>query len=92
MKNSLNNFLRLCHSAESIEELEQLFDLFLTLEEKQILASRYEIIRALLKGDLPQREIAKHYKVSIAQITRGSNALKLINTRLKNFLLSFWWR
>jgi len=80
-------FLDLCSKIQSAEELGQFLDLFLTIEEKELLASRYLIINALLEGLLTQREIAETYKVSIAQITRGSNALKVIDPALKKFLL-----
>ncbi|HEX4839057.1 MAG TPA: trp operon repressor [Rhabdochlamydiaceae bacterium] len=81
-------FVKLCCKLKSEKELENLFDLFLTLEEKELLASRYVIIQALVKGKLTQREIAKVCNVSISQITRGSNALKVIDPKLKSFLES----
>lgn len=81
-------FLKLCAEIESPEEMARLFDLFFTIEEKETFASRYLIIKALLEGSLPQREIAETYKVSIAQITRGSNALKIISPKLKEALKS----
>ena len=77
------NFLNFCAHINSSEEFGQLFDLFLTLEEKQHLSFRYLIIKALIEGKLTQREIAETYKVSIAQITRGSNALKIISSELR---------
>lgn len=76
-------FLELCALIQSPEELKQLFDLFLTIEEKETFAARYLIIKELLDGKLSQREIALKCKVSIAQITRGSNALKIISPELK---------
>ncbi len=79
-------FLELCSKAKSAQELDRLFNLFLTIEEKQLLASRYLIIRELYKGRMTQRELAKTHQVSIAQITRGSNALKVIGKAMKNFL------
>jgi TrpR family transcriptional regulator, trp operon repressor len=79
-------FLELCTSLKSPEEFHRCFALFLTIEEKETLASRYLIIRALLEGKMTQREIAEAYKVSIAQITRGSNALKIIDPSLKKYL------
>ncbi len=79
-------FLSLCSKIESPTECGQLFDLFLTIEEKENLASRFLIVKALLKEELTQREIADTYKVSIAQITRGSNALKIISPELKDLL------
>jgi TrpR family trp operon transcriptional repressor len=85
-KEGWQDFLRLCATIQSPEEFNQLFNLFLTIEEKETLASRYLIIKALLGENLTQREIAEQYKVSIAQITRGSNALKIISPELKNAL------
>lgn len=73
---------------DSPKELSALFDLFLTIEEKETLASRFLIVRALFEGKLTQREIAEKYKVSISQITRGSNAMKIIEGKLKRFLES----
>ncbi len=84
--NGWHFFIKLCLQAESEQELEQFFDLFLTMEEKNLLSSRYKIIQELLKGELPQRKIAQQYNVSIAQITRGSNALKRIDPNLERFL------
>jgi TrpR family trp operon transcriptional repressor len=82
------DFVELCSKLKSVKELENLFSLFLTLEEKELLASRYVIIKALLEGKLTQREIAESCQVSISQITRGSNALKIIDPKLKKFLES----
>jgi TrpR family transcriptional regulator, trp operon repressor len=79
-------FIGVCLKVKSAEEFEQFFDLFLTIEEKNIMASRCKIIQGLLQSDLPQREMSKQYNVSIAQITRGSNALKRIDPKLENFL------
>ena len=85
-KNGWRGFLKLCAEVKSPEEIAQLFDLFFTIEEKETLASRFLIIKELLEGNLPQRDIAELHKVSIAQITRGSNALKIIPSKLKTAL------
>ncbi|MBS0628497.1 MAG: trp operon repressor [Verrucomicrobia bacterium] len=88
-------FLALCSKIHSVEEFDRIFDLFLTIEEKHLLASRILIIKELLEDKLTQREIAKTHHVSIAQITRGSNALKRMDFSVKNFLktnLLSWWR
>ncbi len=87
-KNGWQDFLKLCSKVNSPEKFNEIFDLFLTIEEKETLASRYLIIKALIEGHLTQREIADTYKVSIAQITRGSNALKIISPELKEYLKS----
>lgn len=81
-KKGWNEFLKLCSKTHSPHEFNQFFDLFLTIEEKETLASRFLIVRALVEGKLTQREIGEKFKVSIAQITRGSNALKIISPEL----------
>jgi TrpR family trp operon transcriptional repressor len=86
MMKGWNEFLDLCSKAQTSKDLENLLNLFLTLEEKELLASRYLIIKALMAENLTQREIAEVYHVSISQITRGSNALKIIDRKLKKFL------
>jgi TrpR family transcriptional regulator, trp operon repressor len=87
-KKGWHEFLKLCSKISSPNELREVFDLFLTIEEKETLSSRYLIIKALVEAELTQREIAEKYKVSIAQITRGSNALKIISPKLKENLKS----
>jgi TrpR family transcriptional regulator, trp operon repressor len=87
-KKGWQEFLELCSKISSPKELSDVFDLFLTIEEKETLASRYLIIKALIEGNLTQREIADTCRVSIAQITRGSNALKIISPALRNILKS----
>lgn len=81
-------FLELCLKARSIDELNQLFELFFTIEEKETLTSRFVIVKTLLEEKLTQREISEQHKVSIAQITRGSNALKRIDPQLKKLIKS----
>lgn len=81
-----NSFLLLCSKIKTPDEFNALFSLFFTYEERATIASRYAIIKALLDGEMTQREIAEHHRVSIAQITRGSNALKIVDTNFKKFL------
>lgn len=79
-------FLTLCSKIKSPQEFKKFFDLFLTIEEKETLGRRFQIVKALEEGKMTQREIAEHFGVSISQITRGSNALKIIDPALKNAL------
>src|SRR5262245_38338503 len=72
-------FLKLCEQIKKPEQLDEFFELFLTSSEREELTLRYLIIKELLKGDKTQREIAKHLKVSISKITRGSNYLKMMD-------------
>ena len=86
-KDPWRDFISLLTKIKSQNELSALFDLFFTIEERETFASRFMIIKALLENKLPQREISEKYKVSIAQITRGSNALKIIEPKLKEHLI-----
>jgi TrpR family trp operon transcriptional repressor len=79
-------FIELCSHFKKIGELRELFDLFFTLEEKEDVAKRFSILKALLEENLTQREIAEKLGVSISKITRGSNALKIISSHLKEAL------
>ena len=63
-----------------------LFDLFLTKAEQEDIALRYNIITELLSGKKTQREIAKEFHVSIAKITRGSNALRITDQKIKKII------
>ncbi len=85
-KESWEGFLTLCTKISSKEEFKHFFELFLTLEEQEMLGRRYLIVKALEEGKLTQRQIAEKFKVSISQITRGSNALKVIDAHLRTFL------
>ncbi|MBS0616304.1 MAG: trp operon repressor [Verrucomicrobia bacterium] len=88
-KTSWEAFIRLMEQGAKQGDLEALFNLFFTLEEKEMLMARLQIIQALLEGKKTQRTIAKDLGVSISQITRGSNALKSVS---QAFLKSFRWR
>ena len=85
-KEGWRGFLTLCSKIKSPEEFERLFDLFLTFEEKETLGNRFLIVKALQEGKLTQREMADQFGVSISQITRGSNALKIIDASLQKAL------
>ena len=87
-KEGWRELMLLIAKIKSPERLSAFFELFLTIEEKEVLSSRFLIIRALSIGKLTQRQIAEKYQVSISQITRGSNALKIIDKDLRKFLHS----
>ncbi|PHQ82465.1 MAG: trp operon repressor [Coxiella sp. (in: Bacteria)] len=79
-------FLRLCQLPDTTGGLDEILQALLTHEEISQLALRVELLRALLKGEKPQRQIASDLGVSIATITRGSNMLKTIKPKLHKFL------
>lgn len=85
-KDGWRNFLQILAEEQDPKKLEVLSMLLFTAEERESLASRIRIIEELLKGKMTQREIAKKYGVSIAKITRGSNALKEVSEEMKDFL------
>ena len=76
---------RLAHLKKS-DEVNDYLDLFLTHAERRHLGLRFLIIQELVKGEKTQRKMAESLGVSIAKITRGSNALKSISSKLRRFL------
>ncbi len=72
-------FLRCCTRLKTAEHFKDFFELFFTPEERKDFTNRFIIVKELLKGEKTQREIAKEYHLSIAQITRGSNMLKILS-------------
>jgi TrpR family transcriptional regulator, trp operon repressor len=85
-KGGWRSFLELCLHMETTDRLEKLFDLFFTFEERKDLESRFLLVKALIKKNSSQREIAKDLGVSISKITRGSNALKILDDDFREFL------
>ncbi len=83
-------WLELAELAQKAKVLDDFFSLMFTPQEYEQLQKRYALIEALVKDELPQREISKDLQVSIAKITRGSNALKLIDPKLKAILENFF--
>ncbi len=79
-------FLKLCLSTQDEKMLSELLTLFLTPEEKNSIETRCLIVKALLDHKKTQRQISEDLNVSIAKITRGSNELKRIPLKLKQFL------
>lgn len=80
------NFLQAVQATKDPKLLSDLFEFFLTPEEKNSIETRCLIIKALLEQKSTQREISKNLSVSIAKITRGSNELKRISPKLLAFL------
>jgi TrpR family trp operon transcriptional repressor len=75
--------LDFCVKLKTQKNFKEFFDLLFTMEEKEDLSKRMQVIRLLLKQEMPQREIAKNINVSIFMVTRGSNALKIATTGIK---------
>lgn len=86
-KKGWRTFINLCRHAQSEQHLDALLQLLLTLDEQEQLAMRVQLLKSLLKGDKSQREIAETLGISIAKITRGSNALKTISEELQSYLI-----
>jgi len=85
-KNGWHCFLELCLASKEEKDLGALFDLFLTAEERESIATRCLLISELLAEEKPQRQISQELGISIAKITRGSNELKRISQKYKEYL------
>ena len=79
-------FLDVCVRQSNANELSKFFDVFLTISEKDEFAKRFNIIIELLKGTKTQREIAKDIGVSLANVSRGANVLKIAPKNIKDVL------
>lgn len=86
MNLDVNDLSWLCVRAEQQGLLTEWLKFLFTPTEVEDLKKRLDLIAALLKNQETQREIAKNQSVSIAKITRGSNALKVISPELRKFL------
>jgi len=82
-------FLKLCTQMKSKNDFSLLLDLFLTQAEQEDVALRYNIVEELLRGKRTQREIAREFGVSIAKITRGSNALRTASGKIKKAISKY---
>jgi len=82
-----DKFLTLCYAEKSRAGLKELLDFFLTIEERNVIATRVLLVRELLKDEKTQRQIAKELGISIAKITRGSNMLKALDEAVQQKLL-----
>ncbi len=82
---SWQQFLKITEKLNT-EELKLWFEVVLTPAEQDDIADRVCIIEALLKQEIPQRDMAAKLNVSISKITRGSNALRRMSTQKLQWL------
>ncbi|MCB1106561.1 MAG: trp operon repressor [Chlamydiia bacterium] len=85
-KDGWRKFIRILSNIKDPKKLEELSKLLFTSEERESFAKRVRIIEELIKDEKTQREIAERYSISIAKITRGSNALKETSEEMKRDL------
>ena len=85
-KQAWRQLLDLITACDSPKQLNDLFEMLFTIEEREQLADRIIIMRELMRGKLTQRELSKQFDISIAKITRGSNCLKGANQKLCDFI------
>lgn len=80
-----HHFLRLLEGSDE-KELDTLFHLFMTMNEREMLVERYNLVKALLRDKLTQREISEKLQMSISMVTAGSKAVQLLKEKDKKFL------
>ena len=85
-KKKCEEFLDLFSEATP-KEIDMLFHLFMTMGEREMILDRYEITKALLTTDLPQREIAEKFHKSISKVTAGSKAVQILKDKDKQYVL-----
>ncbi|HLD16152.1 MAG TPA: trp operon repressor [Coxiellaceae bacterium] len=83
-------FVHVCAKYSHTKDLDALFEVLFTPDEKEQMALRLLIIQALLRQAKPQRQLAQELGISIAKITRGSNALKMMDSHTKTMLKKFF--
>lgn len=71
-----SRLLRACRDLNRTDDFDRFFDLIFTPEEKIALSARIMIFKGLIDQKRTQRDLSKDLGVSIAKITRGSNAIK----------------
>ncbi|MBY5993459.1 trp operon repressor [Ferrimonas balearica] len=76
MQTRWQEVLSLVSAPRSEPETAALLGLLLSHDEREAIGGRLAVFRALLAGELSQRQIAATLGVSIATITRASNNLK----------------
>lgn len=81
--NGWQEFIANCVRLDKTNQLNQFFELVLTPAEREKIAARYQILCELAKDELTQREIAAKLKVSIFNVTRGANQLKVVDDKSK---------
>ncbi|HKJ99167.1 MAG TPA: Trp family transcriptional regulator [Desulfotignum sp.] len=69
------DLLQVISTLKNPEELERFLKDLFTPAELDDITLRWKLLKDLHKG-LPQRKIARKYKISLCKITRGSRVLK----------------
>ena len=92
MKDEIQQLLDLLRDAENNEQAKAVLSLFMTFDEVHEMKGRVRIIEALTLGKLSQREMSCELGVSIAKITRGSNALKHCDAPVLNYISRYFFK
>lgn len=78
----------ICTLLAKVDDPDLIYDFFgclFTPAERKDFANRWHLVKELSNG-VTQREIAKKYRMSLCNITRGSRELKKDNSAFKKFL------
>ena len=71
----VNDLIEVLLSIKTKKGMRHFLVSILTLGELAIIPQRLQVVK-LLKQNMPQREIVKKLRVSIASVTNGSNEIK----------------
>ena len=82
----MQRFLTLLSHAQDTDAMMAILACFLTPEELEAISLRVNVVKALLDGQMSQREISRTLKASISKISRGSRQLKQISPELSEQL------
>ena len=82
-----NEFRQAILECKNPEDLDVFLDIFLTISEKEAIMRRYVLVKELLISQKTHREIAKKLNVSIANVTRAANLIKLRKSDIENIIL-----
>lgn len=75
-RKSFDELIELFIALDEKEEIKAFLKDMFTPQEVEGLAERWQVVQYLLKGELPQREIAKEVGCSVALVSRASRQVQ----------------
>ncbi len=85
-KSGWEGFCQAILDCKNIEELDVFLDVFMTISEKEAIIRRFALVKELITTKKSHREIAKDLNVSVANVTRGSNLIKVKKPEIEHIM------